>query len=255
LAAIWRHPRSATAPWRRIDGDLGLLTSKGVLSLRQVAAGGLSSADSGAITGNVDQGIIDDFVSYGAQTGWEMIVHPQTRQMIINVPLTSSTSTQWAMNTQTGAWCTYGRYASALNATCWGMFNDSLYFATSGGTVYKAENGNQDAGSAITAQLKTSFQNYGGSGKIERPPWCKPMFTAGGNVRPAVRINVDYRNDTPLSSDQFPGTSGSEGGVWDTGLWDTAIWGDSDTPYADWVAAQGIGDVSSINMVVRSCPA
>jgi hypothetical protein len=235
----------------RIDGDLALLTSKGILSLRQVAAGGLSSADKGSITSNVDVGIYDDFLSYGTLNGWEMAVHAPTRQLIVNVPTTSSTSTQWAMNTQTGAWCTYGRYASPLNATCWGTFNEHLYFATSAGTVYRAENGFQDAGSAITAQLKTSFRNYGGRGKVERVTMVKPMFTAGGNVRPALRINVDYRNDKPMTTDEFPGTSGSEGGVWGVGLWGTAIWGNSDTPYANWLAAQGIGDVSAINMVIQ----
>lgn len=236
----------------RVDGDLGLLTSKGVLSLRQIAAGGLSAADRGAITGNIDQGISDDFAAYGALTGWEMISHPQTRQLIVNVPRTSTTATQWAMNIQNGAWCTYGRYASPINATCWGTFNDNLYFGTAAGTVFRAENGYQDAGAAITAQLKTSFQHYGAGGGVERVTMVKPMFTAGGNVRPAIRINVDYRNDKPMSSDEFPGTSGSEGGVWGVGLWGTAVWGNSNTPYANWLAAQGIGDVSAINMVVSA---
>jgi hypothetical protein len=235
----------------RIDGDLGLLTSKGVVSLRQVAAGGISAADRGAITGNVDQGIIDDFTSYGALTGWEMIVHPQTRQMIVNVPTSNSTATQYAMNIQTGKWCTYGRYASPLDATCWGIFNESLYFGTSGGTVYKAETGAQDNGSAITAQLKTSFQSYGRKGGVARITMVRPLFTAGGQVLPAIRVNVDYRNDTPMTTDEFPSTSGSAGAVWDVSLWDTGVWGDTDTPYADWLAAQGIGTVSSINMVVR----
>jgi hypothetical protein len=237
----------------RVDGDLGLLTSKGVLSLRQVAAGGLSASDRGAITGNIDEGIIEDVASYGGLTGWEMIVHPPTRQLIINVPLTNNaaTATQYAMNTQTGGWCTYGRYASPMNATCWGIFNDDLYFGTAAGTVYQAANGYQDAGAEITAQLKTSFQNVGGRGKVERFTLVKPMFTAGGQVLPAIRINVDFRNDTPMSTDEFPGTSGSAGAVWDTALWDAGIWGDADQPYGDWIAAQGIGDVCAINMIVR----
>lgn len=235
----------------KIDGDLGLLTERGIVSLKQVAATGQASAERTAITGNIDQGIIDDFAAYGGNTGWEMIVHPRTRQAIVNVPKTSSTATQWAMNIQTGAWGTYGRYASPLNATCWGILNESLYFGTAGGTVYQAERGYQDAGAAITAQIKTSFQPYA-RGQLFSNSLIRPLFTAGGRIIPAVRINVDYQNDTPLTADEYPGTSGGTGAVWDVALWDTGVWGDSDQLYADWIAAPGIGTTASINMVTRT---
>lgn len=238
----------------RIDGDLGLLTERGVISLKQLMTSGAATAERTAITGNIDQGIIDDFASYGSLTGWEMIVHPRTRQAIVNVPKSTSTATQWAMNIQTGAWCTYGRYASPLNATTWGMLNEKLYFGTSGGTVYEAERGAQDAGGAITGEIKTSFQSFG-SGGIETVTMLRPLFTAGGRVIPAVRINVDYRNDLPMSTDEYPGVSGAAGAVWDTDLWDTGTWGDTDQPFADWISPAvmgGGGTVSSIHMVTRT---
>jgi hypothetical protein len=235
----------------RIDGDLALLTEQGLVSLRQVASQGRFTAERSSITASIDQGIIDDFASYGANTGWEMIVHPRTRQVIVNVPLTSSTATQYAMNIQTGAWCTYGRFASPLNATCWGMLSENLYFATSAGTVYRAENGYQDAGAAITSTYKSAFIDFHPGG-YSRLTMVQPIFTAGGRVIPAIRISVDYRNDTPLTSDEYPGTSGSAGAVWDTSLWDVGLWGDSDSPYADWLAAQGIGKVAAVNMVTRT---
>lgn len=236
----------------RIDGDLALLTEQGLVSLRQIASAGRFTAERSSVTANIDQGIIDDFASYGGNTGWEMVVHPRTRQLIVNVPLTSSTATQYAMNIQTGGWCTYGRYASPLNATCWGMLSENLYFGTSGGTVYRAENGYQDVGTAITATYKSAFLPFGQKGAIHRITSVQPIFTAGGRVRPAIRISVDYRNDMPLTSDEYPGTSGSAGAVWDTSLWDVGLWGDSDSPYADWLAAQGIGTVSAVNMVTRT---
>jgi hypothetical protein len=108
-------------------------------------------------------------------------------------------------------------------------FNENLYFATSGGTVYRAENGYQDAGAAITVQLKSSFRTTSAAGRSSGLTMVKPIFTAGGNVIPAVRISVDYRNDTPLTSDQYPGTSGSElgrSGIPAYGM--SAMWGDSD---------------------------
>lgn len=235
----------------RVDGDIALLTEKGVLSLRQVASAGQAAAERQAISNAISLGIIEDFSSYGSNTGWEMMVHPRTRQMIVNVPKSASTATQYAMNTETGKWCTYGRYDSAINATTWGMLSDALYFATSGGTVYKAEDGYQDAGAAITARLKTSFQELAG-GDLFRMSLLRPLFTAGGRVIPGVRVNVDYRNDTPSSDDQYPGVSGAAGAVWDTDLWDTGVWGDSEQPYADWVAAHGIGTTASVHMLTQT---
>ena len=235
----------------RVDGDVALLTEKGVVSLRQLASGGRNQAERLAITSHVDLGLSADFTSYGSNTGWEMAVHPRTRQMIINVPKSSTTATQYAMNTRTGKWCTYGRYASPINATTWGNLSEGLYFATSGGTVYHAENGYQDAGAAITARLKTSFQEYK-SGGLFRMSLVRPVFTAGGRVIPAIRVNVDYRNEVPTSSDQYPGVSGTSGGVWGTGTWGSALWGNSDVPYSEWVAVDGIGTAASIHMLTQT---
>lgn len=233
-----------------VDGDLGLLTERGIVSLKQLVTVGQSSAERSALTGNIDQGIIDDFSVYGGNSGWEMIIHPRGRQLIVNVPKSSSTATQYAMNVRTGAWSTYGRYAGALNATCWGLYSENLYFGSSGGTVYRADYGNQDNGGAIIAELKTSFQPYA-RGKIHRVTMVRPLFSAGGRVLSAIRINNDYRNDLPLTTDEYPGVSGGSGSLWDTGLWDSAVWGASDDPYADWINAQGVGTTSSIHMKVR----
>ncbi len=235
----------------RVDGDVALLTEKGVVSLRQLAAGGRAQAEQQAITSHIDLGLQADFTSYGSNTGWEMVVHPRTRQMIVNVPKSSTSSTQYAMNTRTGKWCTYGRYASPLNATTWGTLSEGLYFATSGGTVMKAETGYQDNGSAITARLKTSFQEYD-RGALCRLTLVRPVFTAGGRVIPGIRVNVDYRNDVPTSSDQYPGVSGSTGAVWGTSVWGTGLWGNSDAPYAEWVGVDGIGTAASLHMITQT---
>lgn len=243
-------PPIGNRPVVRVDGDVALLTEKGVIALRQLAQGGRMTAEREAITANIDQGISDDFGTYGSNTGWEMIVHPRTRQMIVNVPTSTTTATQYAMNVRTGKWCTYGRYASPINATAWGTLSEDLYFAMSG-TVYKAESGYQDAGSAIIGRVKTSFQEYAGGG-LFRMSLVRPIFQAGGPVTPSIRVNVDYRDEVPTDSDDYPGVSGSAGAVWDTAVWDTDTWGGTDLPYADWVAVNGIGTAASIHMLTRT---
>lgn len=238
----------------KIDGDLGLLTERGLVSIKQVAQTGQASAERTSITGNIDQGIIDDFAAYGGNTGWEIAIHPRTRQAIINVPKTATTSTQYAMNIQTGAWCTYGRYASPLNATCWGVLNEKLYFATSSGassgTVFEAERGYQDNGAAIIAEMKTSFQAYARGGLFSMS-LVRPVFTSGGVITPAIRANMDYGNDQPLSADEYPDIPTSFGGTWGVSLWGSGVWTSSGMPFADWLAVSGVGTTASLHMVVR----
>ncbi len=235
----------------RIDADAGLLTERGIVSMKQLMGAGWSAAERTAITSNIDQGVIDDFASYGANIGWEMIVHPRTRQAIVNVPTNANAATQYAMNTQTGAWCTYGRFASSLNALCWGVFNEGLYFGKADGTVAQAERGSQDNGGQITCELKTSFQNYGSAGTGKRMQFVRPQFTAASSVRVAIKADVDYRNSTPMTTDQYPAVGSATGGLWDEGLWDSAIWGDSNTPFADWLPISGLGTTAALHMVIR----
>ena len=235
----------------RIDADAALLTERGIISLKQLMGSGWAAAERAAITGNIDQGIIDDFAIYGLNAGWEMIVHPRTRQAIVNVPTNANTATQYAMNTQTGAWCTYGRFASPLAALCWGVYNENLYFGGANGTVYQAERGSQDDGGPIICELKTSFQNYGSAGATKRMQFVRPQFTAASSVRVAIKADVDYRNSTPMTTDQYPAVGSATGGLWDEGLWDSAVWGDSNTPFADWLPINGIGTTAALHMVIR----
>ena len=235
----------------RIDADAALLTERGIISLKQLMGSGGAAAERSAITSNIDQGIIDDFALYGANAGWAMIVHPRTRQAIVNVPTNANTATQYAMNIQTGAWCTYGRYASPLPALSWGVYNEGLYFGGANGTVYQAERGSQDAGSAIICELKTSFQTYGAPGAVKRMQLVRPQFTAASSVSVAIRADVDYRNTTPATTDQYPAVSSATGGLWDTALWDSAVWGDSNTPFADWLPINGTGTTAALHMVIR----
>jgi hypothetical protein len=79
----------------------------------------------------------------------------------------------------------------------------------------------------------------------------RPIFTAGGPVTPAIRVNTDYANSQPMATDEYPGVSGSSGSIWGVALWGMGIWGSVGTPYANWLATQGIGTTASLHMVVR----
>lgn len=231
-----------------VGGDLAILTESAIVSTRQLMAGGQAAAERQSITIRIDQGIQSAFASYGAVTGWSVMVYPRTRQAIFNIPTASTTAFQYVVNTQTGAWCSY----SGLQATCWGIMSENPYFGTSGGTVYLFESGYSDAGVAINTEMKTSFQSYGNKGALSRVCMVRPIFSAGGRLIPQIKMNMDYRNDQPMTTDAFPLSNVSIGAVWDTAVWDAAAWGDTESPYADWFAATGIGTVASFHMITQT---
>ncbi len=265
-----------------IEGDLAILTEAAIISTRQLMSSGGSTAERQAISNRIDQGIIQAFASYGAIPGWSVNSYPRTRQAVFNVPTSPTTAFQFVVNTQTGAWCTYGLLDSPFNATCWGLFNEQPFFGMSDGTVWQAERGFSDQAQGdieffgsgliefesdsgdlitfyggnvstfITAQVKTSFQNYGKPGGVARMTMIQPLFTAGGQVVPAIRINVDYQNDKPLSTDEYPLAAGGAGSNWDEALWDSGTWGSEAAPFNNWTAATGIGTVASVNMVTQT---
>lgn len=265
-----------------IEGDLAILTEAAIISTRQLMSSGGSTAERQAISNRIDQGIIQAFASYGAIPGWSVNSYPRTRQAVFNVPTSPTTAFQFVVNTQTGAWCTYGLLDSPFNATCWGLFNEQPFFGMSDGTVWQAERGFSDQAQGdieffgsgliefesdsgdlitfyggnistfITAQVKTSFQHYGKPGGVARMTMIQPLFTAGGQVVPAIRINVDYQNDKPLSTDEYPLAPGGAGSNWDEAVWDSGTWGSEAAPFNNWSAATGIGTVASVNMVTQT---
>jgi len=231
-----------------VGGDLAIFTEAAIVSTRQLMSGGGAAAQREAISNRIDQGIMAAYASYGALVGWSVMNYPRYRACIFSVPTSATTAFQFVVNTQTGAWCTY----SGLDATSWGIFNELPYFGTSDGTVYLAESGYSDDGDAITSEMKTSFQVYGKSNGVSRLTMIRPLFTAGGQVVPAIRMNVDYRNDQPLSTDAFPLTPGAQGALWDVALWDVDMWGDTVSPYNNWYAATGIGTTASVHMLTQT---
>lgn len=263
-----------------VGGDLAILTESAIISARQLMSEGRASAERQSISNRIDQGITAAFSSYGALPGWSVTAYPRYRMAVFNVPTSTTTAFQFVVNTETGAWCTY----SSLNATCWGIFGERPFFGRPDGGVYLAEDGYSDevpmglqftndvgedldfenddlivfdfnggpARTFITAQLKTSFQNYGRPGRVARMTMIQPLFTAGGQISPQIRINVDYQDSKPLLTDEFPLTVGNIGSNWDAASWDEGVWGGSATLFNDWYAATGIGTVASVNMVTQT---
>jgi hypothetical protein len=211
------------------DGAIPLST---MLPIDRVGAAGKALSD------NIQNAFIASARSYGTVFGWQSIHYPQGSYALFNVPLSSSVSQQYVVNTQTGAWCKF----TGQNAACWALFNGDLYFgATTGGVVYKADTGTSDNDANIEFTIKPAFNYFGRRGVNKLYNLCRPHFTSNGAPGVAIDLNIDFSDVAPTS---VPSATSLNAALWDTSEWDEANWA-SEIDIADWLTVYGIGDCAT----------
>lgn len=222
-------------------GDLALIGEDGIVSLLQMMTLDRAASARAAVTDKINGLFSNAFQSYGTNAGWQALVYPRGHMVIVNVPISSTESWQYVMNAQTGAWCKF----TGMNARCWGLFADNLYFGGSGG-VWKADSGAADDGAAISADMATAWSFPGGRAVRKRFTMIRPLYESNGPLTLAVRLNTDYRHETPDLTDSFT-TDENVGSLWGTMVWGTGYW-NGPTIRNDWLATFGEGYAASVRL-------
>lgn len=231
---------------QKAGGDLAVITEGGIVSLTTMLSLDRSAQERAAITSKINREFSEDARSYRTNHGWQIIGYPRSNMILINIPTTeNSVQHQHVMNSLTGSWGTW----SGLNASCWSLFSEDLYFGGNSGTVWKADTGFQDNGNPITADLKSSFNGLGLDGFEKTMQMVRAMYSSNGSPGVLFDINVDYADQIPTSS-PTPGTA--PGSVWDAATWDTSTWEVGEAFSRGWFGATGTGHVFAVRMRVVS---
>lgn len=227
----------------KLGGELCILTDAGVVPLSAVLTSDRAQSNRIAVSARIDRSFLDAAARYGAVWGWQAIVYPTSNMLICNIPQYVSPSDelyyQYVMNTSTGAWCRF----TGMNARCWGVLDGALYFGGADGKVYQADTGLNDNGSAIEADLKTSFQYVGGRGAQKRYTMARPQFVSDGIPSPSLELQTDFVDREPSAAPTVTNILSA----WDVALWDVGYWA-GDVTYAQWVGASGIGQCVALRM-------
>jgi hypothetical protein len=182
--------------------------------------------------------------NYKNNFGWQLISYPRGTRAILNVPIEENTNqVQYVMNTISGAWCQF----IGMKANCWELLNEDLYFGGNDGVVYKADTSGTDAGNTLSADMMTAYNYYNQRGNQKRWTMCRPQLTTDGQVNPGLALNVDFRDDAPLS---IPSTQIVAASLWDVALWDQGLWAGDIRTKANWDSVDGIGYCASIRLAV-----
>lgn len=219
----------------KFGADLIVVTDQGFLPLSQVLSLDPSQSTAQAISDKIRNAVSIAVGKWRTLFGWQAISYPAGNWGLFNVPtLEGVTSEQYVVNTLTGAWCRF----TGMNAFCWEIYNDEIYFGSTGGTVKKADAGLDDDGTTVNADVLPAFTNYGIQARQKRFTLWRALMKSDGNVTLSVRWNTDFAVNAPAS---FPTAGTLSGPVWDEALWDVSYWADTPQPKAVTATVTGVG--------------
>lgn len=193
-----------------------VITEDGIVSLSKLMAN--DRYGQVALTDIINQKFNLDARTYGSQFGWQGLIYPRGKWLIINVPqMEGEQQVQYIMNTVTGAWSTF----SNINANCFAISGDDIYFGGNDGRVMIADSGYADDGENINFTIKTSYQYFGFRGIKKFFKMIQPLFGTSGTINFGMGINVDFADTA-----QPTYSTGSLSSGWSWGdAWGSIIWG------------------------------
>lgn len=228
----------------RVGSDVLVICADGLFPLSKALLTDRSQVQD-AISNKITNLINNDVQQYNANFGWQVLLYPIGNKLYVNVPrVENSVQYQYVMNTITGAWTKF----TGMNAACWELLNDSVYFGGSG-TVYQADYGYTDNTAAITLKGKPAFSYFGNKGRQKQFTLIRPIFLSQGKVSAAIQINTDFQDVAPTATPTYSGTTGS---LWDVSYWTTpTYWGGLNNLLKSWQAGRGVGFCATVNMVLQ----
>ena len=257
----------------QLGGDVVIATKDGAASLNTVLPLD-RSRQAATISDKIRRVWLDTAKTYGANDGWEVLLHPGGGLVIFNIPISTPTAPdpvetrQYAMNTDTGAWCqfigmnvrTLGLYRDEIYAggneegVAWnsGVWNVSPWYS---GVVAKLFSGYADLAlgiegnqseTGIQGDIKPAFFDLGAPGANKRFTMARPVFQSDGNLTANIGLSVDYADRVPSQSISS-GTEGA-GAVWNVATWDLTDWSTGYRVHKAWKTVYGIGFVGALGI-------
>lgn len=224
----------------KVGGDLVVITIDGFVSLGTVLPIGRAVRQT-AISEKIGTAVERDAKMFRAAFGWQPILYPRSSMLIFNVPQAASggQAIQYVMNTHTRAWCRF----TGMNALCWSLLDENLYFGAADGNVYQADSGASDHGTPIRADAKQAFTYANRRAGLKHFKMARIMAACDGQPPLVTGISVDFRDSAPSSTPSFFAATGSQ---WDVSQWDTFYWADEVAVQQAWFATGALGYAVSL---------
>ena len=229
----------------KAGADLIMLTQDGVVAASSILSVDRTQAERVALSAQINRALNDAVRTFGALYGWQPILYPRGQMLIVNVPQSSTTYYQFVFNTLTGAPCRF----KGLNALCWGMLNDEVYFGGADGKVYKFDVGANDNGSAINGDCLQAFSYFKSPGMNKAFKMVEPIFESANSPNAALDLNLDFQIAAPsASASESPVTAAT----WGVSKWGIGVWGTDGQIYRGWRGVRGIARAAALRVRVQT---
>jgi hypothetical protein len=216
-------------------GDLTVICQDGLAPLSKALMSSRVNSQE-MLTDKIQHAVSEYVTTYSGNFGWEVALFPKENMLLLNIPISTTVSTQVAMNTISGAWSRF----SGWNAACFELHGDNLYFGGAG-VVCKAWDTYADAGTNINFNAQQSFNYFGSGTQLKKVNMVRPIISTDGVPTILFGVNVDFDTSDPQGNPSFSPTNPAPA-LWDSSLWDgTGVWGGDLSIKRDWQTAFGIG--------------
>ena len=225
--------------------DLIMLSQDGFVPLSGILTLDRSQARLVSLSEQIAKAVNESVRVAGTEHGWQAILYPKDALLLFNVPQSSTVSHQYVFNTITGA----PSRDTGVNAICWGMMNDNLYWGSMDGAVNKFDDGNDDLGSNIEADALQAFSYFGSPQSEKIFTLAEPIFESNGNPNAAVEMNVDFQVAGPTG---VPTASILNASTWGVSKWGVGLWGAALQIYRGWRGVRGVGRAGSLRIRINT---
>jgi hypothetical protein len=230
--------------WQKVGMDAAVITVDGVVLLSQAMLTDRSQTNA-EVSDKIRYGFTQNVMTYGVDFGWQLLLHPATNKLIVNVPTSATIGTSsfaYVQNTLTGAWSTWGALFSSHNAVCWETWANKLYCGTNGTVELCDQPGIADNGVATLCSLKPAFNYMGERTTLKRFTQLQPIWQTNGTLQLAIFLDIDFDPTAPTGT--VP-TSQANAAPWNTSHWNTTYWGDAQQVVKRWIGLAGVGYCAS----------
>jgi hypothetical protein len=232
--------------FNKVGAELMFLNLDGVLPLSKGLVLDQAAQTQVTITLNINSAMNTAARLYKGNFGWQLTPYTKGTMAILNVPIEEGqTQEQYVMNTITGAWCKF----TEMNANCWAVYKDDLYFGGNDGIVYQADEGAIDVETPVDAIGQGAYNYYDSKGRLKQWKLIQPLITTDSDNRPAIGLSTDFRDNAALGT---PSSTAALSALYDVGVYDTDIYAVEGRTVADWSGISGVGQCASIHFRSRT---
>lgn len=232
-------------------GDVMLLSELGLVPVSRLVNGQFSADLSQGPSAKV-QAVLSPLISkYRDDAAFDVQVITSQEILLIKLPPQKQIYEQYAMNVNTGSWCTLSNMP--MTACC--LFGGKFYFATDDKRVALGFHGELDQvdtdgtlGEAVLGEVQTAFNAYDTPGQLKQFVMARPIFICTQPPAIKLRLNTQYSTQGVAGSPSFVPVSNAE---WDVDKWNLAKWASPTNVYQLWVGVRGLGYYGALRMRVR----